>query len=76
MYELVNDARLSNIDVLPPDLRDIKKHFYLKDKVVYFGLSDVKQIGISAVDKISNNISELPKDAGSWRWVDYLIFFL
>tara|TARA_R110000765_G_scaffold142217_2_gene243360 strand:+ start:1050 stop:2645 length:1596 start_codon:yes stop_codon:yes gene_type:complete len=79
VQELVNDSKIIGIDVLPPDFRDVKKTFYLKDDSIFFGMSDIKQVGSSAVDKISVKIVEveaiIEKKVAAWSWADYLIFF-
>ena len=79
VQELVNDSKLFGIDVLTPDFRDVKKTFYLTKETIRFGLSDVKQIGASAVEKMASNIleteQEIDKKCSEWNWCDYLIFF-
>ena len=79
IYELVNDARLSNINVTVPSFPSIQKNFYIEKDHIRFGLSDIKQVGSSAVDKIQDKVTEveslLDKPATQWTWAEYLIFF-
>tara|TARA_R110000824_G_scaffold9415_4_gene42148 strand:+ start:39342 stop:40979 length:1638 start_codon:yes stop_codon:yes gene_type:complete len=79
VYELVNDARLSDIDVTVPSFSSIRKTFYIEKDYIRFGLSDIKQVGSSAVDKIQEKASEvellLNKSTEQWTWEEYLIFF-
>ena len=76
---LVNDAKLFNIKVNPPDLRDIQTNFYIKNQELYFGLLEVKQVGESSIVKIQHALKEvqltLDRQIDNWSWLDYLIFF-
>jgi DNA polymerase III subunit alpha len=58
--ELVRNANEMNIDVRLPDLRNMNKNFILKDKHIYFGLTDIKGVGDSVFKKlleITNNVN-------------------
>lgn len=78
VYELVNDARLNDVDVLPPDLRNMEPHFATDGVVVTFGLSDIKGIGVGQIVKIKAIIEKVEKEIGKplkqWRWLDFLFF--
>jgi DNA polymerase-3 subunit alpha len=50
--ELVRNANEMEIDVRLPDLRNLNKHFFIKDKNIYFGLTDIKGVGDSVFRKI------------------------
>jgi DNA polymerase III alpha subunit len=50
---LVNEAKLFDIIVNPPDIRHLKREFYAIKRNIYFGLSDIKGIVKSDIDKIS-----------------------
>jgi DNA polymerase-3 subunit alpha len=50
--ELVRNANEMEIDVRLPDLRNLNKHFFIKDKNIYFGLTDIKGVGDSVFKKI------------------------
>lgn len=52
IQELINEAKLFNIEVKCPDLRHKRKYFWTDGKVIYFGLCDIKGIGESSVLKI------------------------
>lgn len=62
--ELVRNANEMDIVVRNPDLRLLNRFFTLKDKNIYFGLTDIKGVGSSVFDKIielnkTNNIDSL-----------------
>lgn len=57
--ELFYDAQLYNIKISPPRLSRGNVDFEIKDNVIYYGLSKIKQIGTSS-------LSKLPKTS-SWK---------
>jgi len=57
IYRLVQDARLFDVEILPPDIRRGNTHFELvddHDKAVSFGLSHIRSVGQAAIKKISD----------------------
>ncbi len=52
IYRLVQDARLFGVDVLPPDIRKGNAHFMMTDEGIVFGLSHIRGVGQSALEKI------------------------
>ena len=54
VYKLVQDARLFDLTVLPPDVRRRNVHFEMTEdrKAIAFGLSHVRGVGQSAIEKI------------------------
>jgi DNA polymerase-3 subunit alpha len=50
--ELARNANEMGIDVRLPDLRNLNRHFFIKDKNIYFGLTDIKGVGDSVFKKI------------------------
>lgn len=77
--ELVRDTKKFNIVVLPPYFPNDSKHFYNDGTYIYFGLNDVRQIGVAVYDKIVKNQLEVSKIIGKstvqWEWLDFLIHF-
>jgi len=57
VYELVNDAKLSDVDICVPDFRNQREKPCVRDNKVYFGIGDVKQIGAAALRKIQTTAS-------------------
>ncbi len=66
IYELVQDARYFNIQVMPPNITHGNIDFMVKDKGVIFGLSHIKGIGRSAIKAI------VQKDVELNTWNDFL----
>lgn len=52
IYELVNDAKSFDIYVQPPRIDFLNHHFLLKDDQIYFGLTDIKHVGKTVIDKL------------------------
>lgn len=50
--ELVRNAGEMNIEVKLPDIRLLNKNFTIKDKDIYFGLTDIKGVGDSVFTKL------------------------
>ena len=77
--ELVNNARTSDIDVFPPDFRQLNGQFKLIDDRICFGLENIKGIGGSVVSSIDSTIEgvekTLGKKRGEWGWMEFLMFF-
>jgi DNA polymerase-3 subunit alpha len=69
VLELVNNTKLLNIEVRPPDIRKLNKHFALKD-VIYVGLIDIKGIGESVYSKIEDQLRR--SDIDTWTKNQFL----
>lgn len=54
IQDLINEAKLFNIEVKLPDLRDLRKYFFTDGKVIKYGLCDIKDIGISGFSKVKS----------------------
>jgi len=78
IYELVNDAKMFDIFIMPPNLNLLNTHFDIVDNKIYFGLSDIKNIGQSAVDKLIQLIKTTEKTTDckkeEWAWLHFLLF--
>jgi len=64
--ELVRNATEMDIVVNIPDLRNLNELFILKNKAIYFGLTDIKGVGKSVFNKIVNICAELDLNTISW----------
>lgn len=64
IYRLVQDARLFGIEVLQPDIKDCNIKFKITDDKIKFGLSNIKGVGESAVEKIVKNG---PESLSTWQ---------
>jgi len=78
--ELVNDAHLMGVDVLPPSILNVQKYFYTNGKEVYFGLANIKGVGEKQIERLSKHVLEveqfLLKFCPFWTWLEWLIYFV
>ncbi len=76
--ELISDAKLHDINVFPPTLKNPTAKFSIHDEKINFGLQDIKYIGASQVKKFFNAakyIAEtLDVEVGSLGWHDFLLY--
>jgi DNA polymerase-3 subunit alpha len=74
--ELINEAKILDIDVLPPDILNLQPNFYTDGKVITFGLADIKGIGQNIVKKIKDiialNETKYNKKFKDWTWFEFL----
>lgn len=59
--QLVHEARLFGIEVMPPSVKRMNADFDLSENTLYYGLSHVKNVGASAVEtlkKVSQQSSD------------------
>lgn len=74
--ELIQNANEMNITVKSPDFRKLNKYFILRDKDIYFGLTDIKGVGDSVYDKIIKMIESKNINIASCSWYYVLINIL
>lgn len=67
IYELVNDAKSFDIYVQPPNIFKLNKHFELIDGNIYFGLSDIKNVGESIIGVLKDRIKP------NMSWIEFLV---
>lgn len=54
VYNLIQNAKQNNIDILPPSLSSQQKDFYLiKKNEIGFGLKHIRGVGSKSIDKLS-----------------------
>jgi DNA polymerase-3 subunit alpha len=70
VYELVSDAKMSDISVKLPTLSKWKDHFFAEKNNIYFGIKDIKSLTGVNGDKVIKAIEESPKIK---NWLDILI---
>ena len=77
--ELVSDARQTGINICTPDLRTRQEEFHIVDDQLRFGLSNIKQVGEAALNRLHRHVKEaeliLRKNVKDWTWEDYLMYF-
>ena len=64
--ELIQNASQMNIRVSTPDIRKLNRYFVLKDKIIYFGLTDIKGVGQSVFNKLLTLTDELKIQNTGW----------
>ena len=78
IHALVNEAKLFDIQVEPPDLRSLEPRFHTDRRVIKFGLSDIKGVGTAQIDKLKPLVQELEtllqKPLLEWSWLEFLVF--
>lgn len=79
IFELVNDARIFDITVEPPDLLSLEAGFHTDRRVVKFGLADIKGIGEAQIGKLRDAIAPAQAAVGrplpEWTWYEFLTRF-
>ncbi len=58
VVQLIEECRKMKIDVLPPDINESSVRFVVKPKGIRFGLSAIKNVGVSAVENIIQSRTE------------------
>jgi DNA polymerase-3 subunit alpha len=69
--ELVQNANSMDIEVRVPDIRHLNKLFILKDKKIYFGLTDIKGFGESVYQKLLTLIKQHKVDFELIQWLSF-----
>jgi len=78
--ELLNDAKLNNIEVKTPQLHSLTEHTdIINDEFVQFGLTEMKGVGGSTSKKILETLNQLSlnvigKPIQEWSWMEFLLF--
>jgi DNA polymerase-3 subunit alpha len=78
LKELIMDAKLSGIEVVPPRLDFLYRTFTRNQQkdIIYFGYSNVKSVGEGEQDKIEkileSAVTEIKKPLADFNWLDCL----
>jgi len=79
IYELISEAKLFDIQVKTPSIKNYKPKFNIKGKGIYFGLKDIKSLtgktGDHVIEAISQIEKELNKKLDKCTWIEILVFF-
>jgi DNA polymerase III subunit alpha len=70
--ELTRNALEMDVFVSIPDLRNLNKYFVLKNKKIYFGLTDIKGVGESVYNKILTLVEDNKLNLTEINWVQAL----
>ena len=78
IYELVNEAKLFDIEVKIPKLSSYGTKFEIKKDGIYFGIKDVKSLtgvtGDKVVQAILDAEEQTGKSASKFTWMDVLVY--
>lgn len=76
--ELVEDARLFSIAVLPPDFRRLKANPDTDGVRVWMGLGGIKGVGGASYERLVQRVRDCEKHLGKavrdWCWEEFLIY--
>ena len=70
--ELVRNANEMDINIQTPDIRNLNELFAIKDRKIFFGLTDIKGLGKSVYKKILEILEKDKIDISSLSWYDML----
>jgi len=73
---LIQNASEMDIDVSIPDIRNMNRLFILKDKKIYFGLTDIKGFGDSVFKKLQNITETNNVSIEKCNWLSLLFLVL
>ena len=73
--ELVNNARVMDIDIKPPNIKKMNKYFTLIGQNPTFGLTEIKGVGGSVFDKMIGCLDNNAIDLEQCDWNTFLIGF-
>jgi len=71
--ELVNNARLMDIDVIPPSIKNLNAEFKLIDNKPTFGIVNVKSVGQSVYDQLHGYIETNEINVADMGWEEFLM---
>lgn len=76
IYELIYEAKLFDIEVKVPDLRDLQDDFHTDGVCVKFGLGNILGIGPAQLSRIKKAVTKaeevIGKNRNDWTWTDFL----
>jgi DNA polymerase III subunit alpha len=73
---LVQNANEMDVIIKPPDIRLLNALFTIHKNDIYFGLTDIKNVGRSVFDKLLKIVDKEKIDMFSIEWLDLLLKIL
>jgi DNA polymerase-3 subunit alpha len=70
--ELIEEAKKFDIKVNPPKIEYKQYLFEHNGKEIFFGLTDIKGVGESNLEKLFKSVDEAEIDVKTAKWVDWL----
>jgi DNA polymerase III alpha subunit len=78
IYELVNEAKLFNIEVKIPKLSGFSTKFCITNDDICFGIKDIKSLtgvtGDKVIQAIAQAVDEIKKQPSEFTWLDVLVY--
>tara|TARA_R110000796_G_scaffold163506_1_gene280454 strand:+ start:2846 stop:4405 length:1560 start_codon:yes stop_codon:yes gene_type:complete len=78
VYELISEAKLFDIEVKIPNVKNFTTKFCIKGKNLQFGIKDIKSLtgvtGDKVVEAIANTEEDLNKKAKDFSWLDIILY--
>lgn len=78
IYELVSEAKLFDIQVATPSLKNFKDKFNITDEKIYFGLKDIKSLSGKTGDAVISSIQSIEvehkKKITEFTWLEILMY--
>jgi DNA polymerase-3 subunit alpha len=71
--ELVNNARMMDIDIIPPSIKNLSPKFKLIDNKPTFGIVNVKNVGQSVYDQLHGYITTNNINVDEMEWEEFLM---
>lgn len=71
--ELVNNARIMDIDIIPPSIKNLSPKFKLIDNKPTFGIVNVKNVGQSVYDQLHGYITTNNINVDEMGWEEFLM---
>jgi DNA polymerase-3 subunit alpha len=73
---LVQNAAEMDIEISVPDLRNLNELFIMKNKKIYFGLTDIKGFGSSVFQKLTKVVQDNGLKFDNISWIEILFQIL
>ena len=78
IYELISEAKLFDIQVTTPSLKNFKEKFNIQGGKIYFGIKDIKSLtgktGEAVIDAIKEIEQEQNKKITQFTWLEILLY--
>ena len=78
IYELISEAKLFDIQVTTPSLKNFKEKFNIQGGKIYFGIKDIKSLtgktGEAVIDAIKEIEKEQNKKITQFTWLEILLY--
>jgi len=73
VHELVNNAKIMGIEIMPPSILHMNEEFQLIEKHPTYGITNIKHVGSSVFKKMLRDINENNIDLNECDWDCFLL---